>query len=189
MSERGHITELLDAWRRGSDEAGDALAEQIYPELRRRAASLLRQGWPAVSLQVTELVHETFLRLLEQRKVEWANRSHFYAIASCLIRRVLMNSARASGAEKRGAGYETLSIDDVPEVQEHHPEALLLLERELRRLKDVDPVAERVVELRYLVGLSIDDTASVLDVGRTTVVRKWRAARAWLRMALEPVDA
>lgn len=187
MSQTGNITELLDAWRRGSDEAGDALAEQIYPELRRRAASLLRRGWPAVSLQVTELVHETYLRLLEQRQVEWANRSHFFAIASCFIRRVLMNAARASGAEKRGAGYETVPLDETAEPEDVDREDLLALDRELDRLREVDPIAVRVVELRYFVGLSINDTASVMNVGRTTVVRKWRAARAWLRVALDPV--
>ena len=176
-------TELLNAWANGSDEAGDQLAELLYPSLRRQAAALLHRGWPDVSLQVTELLNEAFLRLAEQRHIEWRNREHFLAMATCFIRRCLLNHARDRRAQKRGPGIvQPLGQADSSAASEDTK--LLLLDLELRRLATIEPTAARVVELRHFGGLSVEETAKVLKLGRATVVRKWRAARTWLRAAL-----
>jgi RNA polymerase sigma factor (TIGR02999 family) len=183
---RGELTVLLQAWSQGCDRAGDALAARVYPRLRRQAASMLTSHWAGNDLQATEVVHEAFLRLVRQRHVHWNNRDHFLAMATCFIRRVLLNRVRHLRTCKRGGETELVSLERVEpaavELEVDRPD-LLWLDGQLRRLAKVEPVACRVVELRYFGGLTVNETAAVLSIGRATVVRKWKTARTWLRAA------
>lgn len=176
---------MLSAWSSGETRNQDQLFELIYPEIRH----LVRRRWrhAGAELQTTELISEAYLRLAEQRVGRWRSRAHFFAIAATAIRRVMVDEARRRGRRKRGADRMHLPIETVDPAAPEPAVDLLALETALRALADVRASAARIVELRYFGGLSIDDTAEVLGVGRTTVIRQWRFARAWLsRRLAEP---
>jgi len=180
----GHITELLIAWSDGRREAGEDLLALVYAELRLLASRYLRREPGAHKLEPTELVHEAYMRLIDQRKVHWRNRAHFYGIAAQIMRRILVDRARAHGAGKRGAGWE-----QVPFVEDQLPSGadgvdLVALDGALARLAIVDPRQARIVELRYFGGLTIDEVAEVTQISAATVVREWTVAKAWLRSEL-----
>jgi RNA polymerase sigma factor (TIGR02999 family) len=157
----------------------------VYRELRRRAASYLRAERPDHTLQPTALVHEAYLRLVDQRSVSWANRSHFFGIAAQLMRRILVDHARRRQAAKRAAVYRvTATAGDLPSG-EHAPE-LLALDGALADLEKLDPRQARIVELRFFAGLTVEETAEVTGVSPATVNREWRTARAWLRREIGP---
>lgn len=180
MSQDNQLTTLLRAWAAGDDDAEATLFAEIYPRLHRLAHNKLRGEASGRPLETTELVHETYLRLVHQRRVDWRCRGHFFAMAATLIRRILVDQARRRRSSKRGSGalHVTLADADLP----HCPPALdlLALDRALVELAAIRQTAARVVELRFFAGLGIDETAMILHVGRTTVVRQWRFARAWL---------
>ncbi len=173
----GDVTELLDAWRNGQVQALDELVPLIYGELRRLAQSHMDRERDGHTLQATAVVHEAYLKLIGKERPHWQSRAHFFAVASLLMRRILLDHARGRVTAKRKAGPWPLELLERPHDE---PEVLIALDDALRRFARFEPRAARVVELRYFGGLNLDDTAQVLDVGPATVVRDWRRARAWL---------
>ena len=178
---REDLTALMTAWQQGRVEVGDELFDLIYDRLVRIAGTLLSRQGPDLSLQASELVHEAYLRLLDQRRVRWQNREHFFAIAGRILRRVLVDQVRRRAASKRGGGVVAVTLDG-DALSAAGPEAvdLIALEDCLVRLSEVDDLAATIVELRFFSGLELEEVAEVLGVGRSTVVRRWRFARAWL---------
>lgn len=184
------ITALLNRWSRGDEEAFDALVPLVYDELKRVASSYLRRERADHLLQPTALVHETYLRLAGVNAMGFNNRTHFYGAAAQVMRRVLVDLARRRSAARRGNGHTLLHVDDVPDARAvpGRPIDLLDLDRALDRLAALSPVRARVVELRYFGGLSIDETAEVLNVAPATVKRHWAFARVWLLRALDGLN-
>lgn len=188
MSDKTHsprnITKLLIAWSDGRREAGDHLLPLVYSELRLIAARYLRREPAGHKLQPTELVHEAYMRLIDQRRVQWRNRAHFYGISARIMRRILVDHARAHRAGKRGAGWE-----HVPLVEDQLPSGadgvdVVALDEALERLATLDPQQAHIVELRYFGGLTISEVAEVTRISAATVVREWTVAKAWLRAEL-----
>lgn len=177
------ITDLLIAWTSGREEALAELLPRVYDELRRLAASRLRHERADHTLQPTALVHEAYLRLIDQRRMKWRNRGQFYAIAAQIMRRILVDHARAQHADKRGGDWTQVSIDTA--MRERSTDVdLTALDEALVRLAAVDPQQAKIVELRYFGGLTIDETADALNISPATVSRDWTMARAWLRHEL-----
>jgi RNA polymerase sigma factor (TIGR02999 family) len=180
------ITALLQAWGRGDRAALDALLPAVYPELHRQAEHYMRGQPPGHTLQTTALVNEAYLRLVDQTGVEWRSRAHFFGVAAKAMRSILIDHARARHAGKRGAGAARVTLDTARDVADKTPVVdVLELDEALQRLAALDPDKERLVELRYFGGLSIEDAAEVLDVSPATVKRQWNTARAWLRRELD----
>lgn len=182
---RGDITQLLVDWCDGQQGAEDRLIEQVYPQLRKLAAHLLQHRGSGATLQVTELVHETYLKLIDQQRVSWQNRAHFFAIVSRLLRRSIVDHVRKRSRAKRNHGVAALPLDEVTVKVDGQDIQVLALDQALERLGAIDPMAARVVELRYFAGLTHDEVAEALGIGRATVGRSWRFARAWLAGHLE----
>jgi RNA polymerase sigma factor (TIGR02999 family) len=181
------VTALLVSWSRGERSAAEQLIPAVYDELHRQAERAMRREGNIHTLQTTALVHEAYLRLVDQRRVEWRNRAHFFGIAAEVMRRVLVDHARARLAAKRGGGATRVSLGDVAGVSLHedHGDAdVLALHAALERLAQLDPDQARLVELRYFGGLTIEDTADALGISPATVKREWALARAWLRREL-----
>jgi len=179
------ITGLLVAWRNGSPQALDELIPVVYAELRRIARQRLGGERAGHSLQPTVLTHEAFLRLLGTQKVNWQDRAHFFAVASELMRRVLVEHARKRGAAKRGGGATRVTLGDVGVPAESTEVDVVALHEALARLEAVDARQARIVELRYFGGLTGEETAEVLGLSPATIKRDWRVARLWLRRAME----
>jgi RNA polymerase sigma factor (TIGR02999 family) len=189
------VTELLHAWGAGDAEACEALARRVYEDLRRQARrALLREG-DGHTLQPTALVHEAWLRLDMQHGARWESRTQFFAVAAQMMRRVLVDHARARRAAKRGAGDVHVTLGDLDRntIPAHMPQGelpaldavdLLALDDALARLAELDPQKARLVELRYFAGLSIPEAAAALGVSAATVGREWTVARMWLRREL-----
>lgn len=178
------ITELLQAWGRGDAEALDRLMPVVYEELRRQAGRHLRHERPDHTLQTTGLVHEAYLRLIDQRQTDWKNRTQFFGVAGQMMRRVLVDHARRKHAAKRGGSGIHLALEDATAEAEDRGVELFELDDALNRLASLDPQQARVVELRYFTGLGIEETAQVLGISPATVKREWAMARAWLRREL-----
>jgi RNA polymerase sigma factor (TIGR02999 family) len=181
-----NITQLLKASSGGDREALERLLPAVYAELQRQAARYLRRERPGHTLETTALVHEAYLRLVDQRQVQWQNRAHFFGISAQLMRRILVDHARGRGAVKRGKAAVALPLDEWAEAvaAEGTGVDLLTLDDALTRLAEFDPDQARIVELRYFSGLSIEETAAVLGVSPATVKRDWSVARAWLKREL-----
>lgn len=189
------VTELLHAWGRGDAEACEALARRVYEDLRRQARRALRGEGEGHTLQPTALVHEAWMRLDMQHGSPWESRTQFFAVAARMMRRVLVDHARARRAAKRGAGDVQVTLGDVdrnplparmPRSDSPALDAvdLLALDGALARLAELDPQKARLVELRYFAGLSIPEAAAALGVSAATVGREWAVARMWLRREL-----
>jgi RNA polymerase sigma factor (TIGR02999 family) len=178
------VTQLLLAWSRGDRTAGDQLLPVIYAELHRRAAAAMRREQDGHTLQPTALVHEAYMRLVDQRRVEWQNRAQFYGVAAQLMRRILIDHAREHLAQKRGGGAHQVTLSGIEAVPDDDPVDVLALHEALERLARLDARQARLVELRYFGGLSIEETAEALDVSPATVKREWATARAWLKREL-----
>jgi RNA polymerase sigma-70 factor, ECF subfamily len=174
------VTQLLIEISNGDREAVDLLLPVIYDELRKLAANYLRRERPDHTLQPTALVHEAYLRLVDQTRVNWQNRAHFFGIAAQIMRRLLVDHARRHNAEKRGQDFQKLSLDENVDRAVERSTELIALDDALKALAAFDPQKARVVELRYFGGLSIDETADVIGVTATTIKRHWRFAKAWL---------
>jgi RNA polymerase sigma-70 factor (ECF subfamily) len=174
------ITQLLAEWTSGNQEALDKLYPLVYDELRRIARRYMSRERKGHTLQTTALINEAYLRLVEQRNVRWANRSHFFAIAAQIMRRILIDYARRYEYAKRGAGAQRVSLDEVAFVAKERARELLLLDEALNRLAAVDARRGRVVELRFFGGLENEEIAEVLKISPNTVTRDWKMARAWL---------
>jgi RNA polymerase sigma-70 factor, ECF subfamily len=181
-SDQAGITQLLIAWSDGEREALQQLVPLVYDDLRRLAAGYMGRETPGHSLQPTALVHEAYVRLIDQRRVQWRNRAHFFGVAANMMRRILVDDARKRRAEKRGGGAERITFvgDDIAAPEQHDIDVLALHES-LERLAAFDSQQERIVELRYFGGLTIEETAEVVGVSSATVVREWTIAKAWLR--------
>jgi RNA polymerase sigma factor (TIGR02999 family) len=178
------VTSLLVRWRNGDANAFDELAPIIYDELRKLARSHLRRERPGHTLQSTALVHEAWLRMIDQQSVSWQNRSHFYGIAARMIRRILVDYARAKQTKKRGEAAPKIAFNEAAGAAGGEDLDLVALDDALKALAEIDPRQSRIVELRYFAGLSIEDTAEVLGISPATVKRDWTVARAWLRREL-----
>jgi RNA polymerase sigma factor (TIGR02999 family) len=175
------VTRLLVQWRSGDQSALEALTPLVYDELRRLARSYLRRENPGHTLEGTALVHEAYMRLVQQRDVQWRNRNHFYALAAELIRRILVDHARAKVAAKRGSNSVKLSLDEAVAPAEERDVNLIALDDALVALASVDKQQSRIIELRYFAGLTIEQTAEVLAISPATVKREWTVAKAFLK--------
>jgi len=178
------VTSLLVRWGKGDANAFDELAPIVYDELRKLARSHLRRERPGHTLQSTALVHEAYLRMIDQQNVSWQNRSHFYGIAAQMIRRILVDYARAKQTKKRGEAPPKIAFEEAVGVHGSEDLDLVALDDALKALAEIDPRQSRIVELRYFAGLSIEDTAEVLQISPATVKRDWTVARAWLKREL-----
>jgi len=179
------VTQLLLQWREGDADAMGRLMPLVYEELRRLARHHLRRERADHTLSTTGLVHEAYLNLAGQEPASWQNRAHFFAIASRVMRRVLIWYARKHNAVKRGGGQPDLSLEGVVLISEDRIEPLLALDQALVQLEVMDERLCRVVECRYFGGLTIAETADVLAISPATVKRDWQTARAWLRRTLQ----
>jgi RNA polymerase sigma factor (TIGR02999 family) len=186
---RSEVTQLLQQWSDGRQDALDRLLPLIYAELRRLASSYLWHERPDHTLQATALVHEAFLKLVDQRAVRWQNRAHFFGIAAQAMRRILVDHARAHTASKRGDGDRPLPLDDVVVSGGMLDTDVLALHEALTRLEAIDPQQSRVVELRFFGGLTIEETAEVLRISPATVGREWTLAKAWLYAELQQLPS
>jgi RNA polymerase sigma factor (TIGR02999 family) len=178
------VTRLIGEYRRGDRAALEKLVPLVYGELRKIAARALRAEREGHTLQPTALVHEAYLRMAEQKDVQWQNRAHFLGCAAQLMRHVLVDSARARRAGKRGGGVARVTLDDAMGVADARALDLVALDDALSALASLDARQARVVELRYFGGLSIEETAEVLGVSPATVSNDWAIARTWLRREL-----
>src|SRR5882762_3276302 len=189
------VTRQLNYWSVGNRDALDKLLPLVYEELRRLAHSFLSHERSDHTLQTTALVHEAYLKLIDQRSVNWENRAQFFAISAQAMRRILLDNARRHTAAKRGSGGQKVSLDDVATLStDGANESLIALDLALKKLETIDAEQSRIVELRYFGGLTIEETAEVLKTSPSSVQREWTIARAWLYKAISgspdsPVDS
>lgn len=174
------VTQLLLDWKGGSSAALEQLTPLVYRELHRLAESYLRRERPGHTLQPTALIHEAYLRMVDQRPPQWENRSHFFGVAARLMRQVLVDYARTHGAAKRGSGEEKVSLEEAVVFSKDRPAALVALDDALTALAAFDERKCQVVELRYFGGLSVEETAEVVGISVSAVGRELRLAEAWL---------
>jgi len=184
MASPHDVTALLGEWRRGNRGALDELVPHVYAELRRIADRQFRMERVNHTLQPTALINEVYLRLVDQRQVDWQNRAHFFGVAANVMRRILVDHARRHGASKRGDGVRCVSIDEAKDVAASNEMPILALDDALDRLEAVDAELARIVELRAFGGLTIEEAAHVLSVSPSTAKRDWRTAKAWLNREL-----
>jgi RNA polymerase sigma factor (TIGR02999 family) len=184
MASPRSVTALLADWSRGDSTALDQLLPLVYAELRRIAARQLRGERTNHTLQPTALVHEVYVRLVDQREVDWQSRAHFLGVVARVMRRILVDHARRHGARKRGDGAQCVPLDEVTDVAAAPEVPVLALDLALERLGTIDPDLARIVELRAFGGLTIDEAAHVLKVSPSTAKREWRTAKAWLNRQL-----
>lgn len=180
MDAEHDVTLLLKAWSDGEQTALDRLAPLVYAELGRLAHRFMAGEREGHTLEAAALVNEAFMRLVDWKNVQWQNRAHFFAVSAQMMRRILTDYARSRGSLKRGDGFELLSLDENLVFSEERSAELVALDEALTQLEQVDPRLSRVVELRFFVGLTVEETAEVLKVSPFTVHRDWRFARAWL---------
>lgn len=181
MSEKSDITKLLIEWNGGDRAAFEKMMPAVYDELRRIARRHLRNESPGGTLQTTALVHEAYLRLIDQTRINWQNRAQFFGVAAQIMRRIIIDHARKRRCYKRGGAAVKLSLDDgAIDISDERADELVALDEALQKLAEQDPQKARLVELRYFGGLSIEETAEVLGVGTATVIRHWRTVKAWL---------
>lgn len=180
MDRTDGITELLGRWREGDAKALDSLIPLVYGELHRLAHRYLRSERPGHTLQSTDLLHEAYIRLADQNRIQWQNRAHFYGVAAALIRNILVDYARTRGAGKRGGNALRLSLNAAVGVADGRDVDLLDLDGALVKLNQHDSALCRVLELRFFGGLTVEETAQVLNVSESTVKRQWVLAKTWI---------
>jgi len=178
------VTQLLSNWSRGDPKAREELMPLVYDELRRLAQSYLRRERSDHTLQATALVHEAYLRLVDQNDVQWGNRGHFFAITAQAMRRILVDHARSHQAAKRGGEEERIPLEDALALSNDRPDRFLALEESLGRLAEIDSRQEQIVELRVFAGMGIEEIAEVLNISPATVKRDWTMAKAWLALEM-----
>jgi RNA polymerase sigma factor (TIGR02999 family) len=178
------ITQLLAEWSDGNQSALDELYPLVYDELHRLARRYMSREREGHTLQTTALINEAYVRLVDQRNVHWANRSHFFAISAQIMRRILIDHARRHAYAKRGGGAQQVSLDEAAIVTRTAGAELLRLDEALKSLAETDPRRSQVVELRYFGGLNNEEIAGVLNISENTVTRDWNMARAWLHQQL-----
>ena len=180
----GEITSLLRAWNAGDQAAFDRLTELVYPELRRMARRYMKNERQTNTLQATALVHEVYCRLVDVRRVEWRERVQFYAMAAQMMRRILVDAARARGSKKRGGSAVKVAVDDAAVVSPAPDRSILALDEALTTFSHLAPRQAKVVELRYFGGLTEEEIVAALDISPRTVRRDWDFAKAWLSRQL-----
>ena len=185
MSESHEITRMLREWGNGNRQALEDLMPLVYDELHKQAARFLRRERPNHTLQTTALIHEAYIKLIDQRDINFNSRVHFYAIAANIMRRILVDHARAKNRDKRGGHAEPLQLDDAatPDLDSQAVD-LVALDEALSRLAEYDAQQARIVELRYFGGLTLEETAETMHLSRTTVATDWAMAKAWLHREL-----
>jgi RNA polymerase sigma factor (TIGR02999 family) len=174
------VTYWLGEWRDGNDRALQHLLPLVYDELRRLAARYLNREREGHTFQTHDLIHEAFLRLMDQRQVDWRNRAHFFAVAAQMMRRILVDHARRRRYGRHGGGLRLVALDEVPDLAVPSATDLVALDEALTELAGEDETLSRIVELRFFGGLEHGEIAAVLGVSKPTVQRRWRTARAWL---------
>ena len=184
MPNSHEITDLLLAWNEGNESSLDLLMPLVEHELRKIAAAFMRRENSNHTLQTDALVNEAYLKLVDQRQVSWQNRAHFFALAATIMRRVLLDHARSDSRSKRGGGAVHVDLADVAVATPSIDDDLIALDQALTKLAKFDPVKSRIVEMRHFGGLSVEETANVLDVAPITVMRHWTLAKAWLKREL-----
>ncbi len=177
-------TELLQAWTRGEGAAREQLFTHLYRDIHALAARLRRQQGAGETLQTTALVHELYLRMVDQRRAQWEDRGQFFAIAARLLRRILVDQARARQSLKRGGDLQRVDGEELEVIVLPPDEQVLALDACLDELDQADPAAARLVELRYFAGMSLEQVADLLQTSRASVVREWRSVKAWLALRL-----
>jgi RNA polymerase sigma factor (TIGR02999 family) len=188
---RHDVTLLLAKWRGGDDQALEKLASLVYSELGRMAGRYLNHERTGHTLQTYDLIHEAFLRLIDQRHVDWQNRAHFFGIAAQMMRRILTDHARRRAAGKHGGGVRQVVLAEIPDIAARSDADIIAVDEALTELKEVDEGLAKIVELRFFGGLQHDEIATVLGVSSPTVGRRFRIAKAWLYRRLsgrESVD-
>lgn len=178
------VTQLLLDWNEGKHDVLEKLMPLVYKELRRLAHLYLHKERAGHTLLTTDLVHEAYLRLVDQKRVQWQNRAHFFGIAAQLMRRILVDHARGKKRVKRGAGAQRVSLNEVVPVATDSKVDILAIDQALTRLAEIDERKAKVVELRFFGGLEIDEVADFLELSPITVSRDWKMAKAWLHRAL-----
>jgi RNA polymerase sigma factor (TIGR02999 family) len=176
----GEVTHLLQELKRGNKGAEERLIPLVYAELRRIAAAHLHRESPNNPLQATALVHEAYLRLTDLNKIDWQSRSHFFAVSANVMRRILVDHARANRARKRGNGWDAVSLNEAILPSPQRAPEILALDEALTRLAVLEERQAKIVELRFFAGMSEEETGEVLGISARTVKRDWRIARAWL---------
>ncbi len=184
LSPKSEVTQLLADLEAGRPGAESRLLPLVYDELRRVAAGYMRRERPGHTLQATALVHEAYIQLVDQNRVTWRNRAHFFAVAAQMMRRILVDHARSRNAQKRGGPAQKLSLEEAVGVFDDRDVALEALDDALSTLAQLDPRQSRIVELRFFGGLTTEETAEVLGISAPTIEREWRMARAWLHSQL-----
>lgn len=185
MKQTHKITRMLREWSGGDQAALEELMPLVYDELHKQARRYLRRERPNHTLQTTALINEAYLKLIDQREVKWESRTHFFAVAANLMRRILVDHARHKNRAKRGGAGENLPLDEaLLIVSEEKSVDLVALDEALNRLAEIDEQQTRIVELRYFSGLTLEETADVLKVSRTTIATDWAMAKAWLHREL-----
>lgn len=182
--EKQNITELLTAWSGGDQAAFELLVPLVYAELKRLARRHMYRESPGQVLQTTALVHEAYLKLVSQKNAKWQNRAHFFAVSSQQMRRILVDTARARLRQKRGSNAPVVSIEDAPTLSVSRAAEWVALDDALEELAKLDQRRSRVVEMRYFGGMSVEETATALSLSVETVMRDWKAAKAWLSTQL-----
>jgi RNA polymerase sigma factor (TIGR02999 family) len=183
------VTQLLLAWNQGDQAALDELLPLVNVELRRLAAYYMRREKPNHTLQTSALVNEAYLRLIDQRQVQWQNRAHFFGIASQLMRRILLDHARSRRQARRGGGLRQAPLDEAVVGAEERAAELIALDDALNELTSHDPRKSRIVELRFFGGLSNEEVAEVTGLSLRTIEREWRKAKVWLHQAISGGEA
>ena len=179
------VSQLLAAWSDGDQTALDQLTPLVYDELHRVARRYMRRESPAHTLQTSALVNEAYLRLVDQKNIRWQNRSHFFGIAAKLMRRILVDHARAHARAKRGGEAQKLSLDEKAGMSKEQVVDLVAIDEALSKLAEFDPHKSRIVEMKFFGGLSTDEIAECLNVSSRTIEREWRKAKAWLKRELK----
>jgi RNA polymerase sigma factor (TIGR02999 family) len=179
-SQTSETTQLLLAWADGDARALSALTPRVYRELRRMAGAFMKGEREGQTLQATALVHEVYLRLIDVQNVPWQGKAHFFAICAQIMRRILVDAARKRATARHGGGLDRIELTEVPDFSSHKDRELIALNDALDELKIADPRKAKIVELRYFGGLSVVETAAVLNISEGTVTRDWRMARGWL---------
>ncbi len=178
------VTTLLMEWNNGQAEALEQLMPLVYNELRQIAKRYLRKERADHTLQTTALVHEAYIRLIDQKQANWQNRAQFFGVAAQMMRRILVDHARGHAADKRGGGAAKLSLDEAIEIADQKEVDLIALDDALTHLAELDEQQSRVVELRFFGGLTVEETAEVMKLSPATIKREWSMAKAWLHREL-----
>lgn len=179
-SSPAEITRLLVNWANGDQTALDALMPMVYAELHRLAHRYMRRERPGHTIQTSELVNEAYLKLIDQRNTRWQNRTQFFAISAQLMRRILVDHARSHAYVKRGGGLRKVSLREIADLSHVGPSEIVMLDEALAVLAEIDPRQSQIVELRFFAGLTIKETAEVMELSPATIKLEWRTARAWL---------